>query len=307
MPLIDTLIIPGLAAAVTAAHAAPIPGLRQLCRHARVRAGGVAGMDAAVWAALGGGIDIPGAAAASWTGVHGEAPAQSLLLATPVQMFAGPDQASMVPVPGVGPELQPGLWIRLSQAALECGGRLIAGPEGLVWLRMEEDPGAGGADPFRAAGGPVDLPESQALLRLLNHLQMALHTEQDAGFNSLWFWGAGGAPAITAGAQITLVGGDAAARGMALLRGASVQDRWRDQVPVILIERRLARAADEADWLEALAAIDTELLTPLAARAAPLHIVDPDAGLHLEVVAGWWRRLWNRSGTPGALLGWPGP
>jgi hypothetical protein len=316
MPPAHTLIIPALTAAPAPVPDAACPHLTALCRAAGTSRPAATGRHAAVWAALGGLGENPGAAAMSWLAVHGEPAGGSLLMATPVQMFAGPDQASMVPVANNGPEHQPALWIRLSQAVAECGGRLIAGPEGLVWLKLSgeagaadpDDPaGSGGTDPFLAAGGPVDLPTFGPLLKLMNHLQMVLHAEADPGFNSLWFWGGGAPPDHRSGARgRVLIDGDAAERGMALTCGAAVADGWTGQPAAVLTDLRLQQAAgDPSAWVEGLVALDAQILGPFSDTGADLTLIDPQAGLRLEVVRSWWRRLLTRGGTPAALLGWP--
>jgi hypothetical protein len=307
MPSSSTLIIPGLTAAPAAVATECCPNLRQLCaRSRRLDDPGARSQHALIWAALGGAGPAPGAAVASWYAFHGGPPDDPLLMVTPVQMLAGPDQASMVPAADVGPEHQPGLWIRLSQATLEYGARLIAGPEGLIWLKLEEDPGEGGADPFLAAGQPVSLPTETALLKLLNHMQMVLHAEANTGFNSLWFWGGGALPDSMPGTpEVTVVAGDAVARGMALACGARVEDRWPEQGPVIGVDDRLQGIEDPETWQQALAALDRDWFAPLVATNATVEIIDSDAGLRLVASGSWWRRLLTRGGLPSELLRWP--
>jgi hypothetical protein len=296
MGLTSTLIIPGLAAAPGPVAESIRPGLSGLCRHSRAEPDALmTSQHLAVWRALGGGDQVPGAAVASWFALHGEPPDDPL-----------PDQASKVPVTDAGPEQQPSLWIRLSQAALEYGGRLIAGPEGLIWLKLADDPGVGGADPFRAAGQPVDLPTDGNLLKLLNHMQMVLHTEQDAGFNSLWFWGGGPLPeAMPDASAFTVVAGDAVARGIALACGAQVEDRWRGQQPFVTVDARLSEAADADEWQRVLGEMDEIWFAPLQGSAAGVRIVDNDGAIETETVTSWWRRLLMRSGSPESLFGWP--
>jgi hypothetical protein len=110
--------------------------------------------------------------------------------------------------------------------------------------------------------------------RLLNEIQMLLHTSEHPAVNALWLWGAANPtalPPLAAGEQQTFVGASVTAQVMALATAASYQpaSRFAD-VPftaghyrVVLEELHTLSVADDVHaWQQALADLESAWFAP---------------------------------------------
>jgi hypothetical protein len=176
--------------------------------------------------------------------------------------------------------------------------------------------------PLEMAGRGID-PGSGADA-LLNEVQMVLHEHPvneareargEPPLNSVWLWGAGGAPHGANAAWQSVSADEPIALGLA--RAARIRSRavpesaqaWLERAPeegrhlVVLDALRLPLAlADAAAYARAAEDLEKRWFAPLlgALRAGRIgmvsvHVPDPAAGASFETVRGDLRRFWRRA------------
>jgi hypothetical protein len=161
--------------------------------------------------------------------------------------------------------------------------------------------------------------DARAWHTLMNEMQILLHTAQvnvlreqrgAPAVNSLWFWGGGRLPPVSAAKVDAVWADDAVARGLGRLAGVPAQplpagfEAWRDSAPggrhlIVLDALRQALQRDAAaDGSAALAHIDAAWFQPLvdALRAGAVESLSlmTDQGLICRCTrrqqGRWWRR-----------------
>ena len=250
------------------------------------------------------GADLP-TAAVCFLADTGEAPADALLHADPLQLH--PDRDSLLAFDLDDDPLDADEIARLVEAFnahfSDDGVHLCGSPAGRIYLRCDRTPSirthplsaviGRNLDPFLPAG------EDQNRWRgLLNETQMLCHAlefnqEREARgrptLGGLWFSGGGGLPAQATGPVDRLVGDCVLSRGLLVLRpGAGGAE--------LIVEHAPGRAVTRADpgaWLRALAEIEDRMSTLLQGCEA-LH-VHPGNGTVFRWNRRSPRRFWRRT------------
>lgn len=212
----------------------------------------------------------------------GVPPALPLLCADPVFLKSGLDSVVMQPVlPSLPADELATLLALLNQHLVEDGLQLVAHhPQ--RWYLMGER--VQGDVPLRTV--PLSQALGQSIFpllprgdkrywhRLLNEIQMLLHTRENPAVNALWLWGAANPallPALQTGEQQTFVGASVTAQVMALATAASYQAATQfADVPltaghytVVLEDLHPCSVADDLQgWQQALADLETAWFAP---------------------------------------------
>ena len=194
------------------------------------------------------------------------------------------------------------------------------------WVaRMPPELVLGAEPPLALAGRDVALamPANTAVHQLLNEAQMVLHSHPvneareargEPAINSVWLWGAGRAPSISAPRWHSVSAAEPLALGLA--RAAGVRHRplpasgsaWLARMPeegrhlVVLDALRAPLALSEAaDYHEALARLERDWFAPVLAalrdgRVGMVTIHVPDGGecAAYETIRTDLRRFWRR-------------
>lgn len=237
----------------------------------------------------------------------------------PVQLAVGRDGVRFAAKPvEIGAEEDAELRAAVAPLFAELGELLATAP-GRWHLRLTEPLDLVTVAPIPGAAVDPSLPDGSdgaRFRRLLAEAQMVLHAHplnrrrDDAGrptVNSLWPWGAGRLPTITAAPFDAVHADDAVLRGLAQAGGIAAE-----RVPerfALLPGRHLvvlddldapARALDALAWREALARIERDWLAPLAGAVAGgrcrLTLAAPgdEGGIELTVGRMDFWRFWRR-------------
>jgi hypothetical protein len=193
------------------------------------------------------------------------------------------------------------------------------------YMRLEAHPGFAAAPPEDIAGEHLDPHLSRAAAardwhRLGTEIQMLLHAA-DANrarvargappVNGVWFWGAGAAPALGAGAFDRVLSDEPAALGLAALAGSAclaLPARAEEFVDclasggrllvVTRLDRGAAQAVDPNRWCERAAALEARIFAPALAalgegRLARLRIAT--GARQFTLTRALLRRFWRRA------------
>ena len=323
------LIVPGLFAEASGARA---PALELLLARGRsaLRAGsGSLPVEAWLQAAFElEGESLP-AGALSLAGAGGEPGADCWARADPVHLRLLRDRLIVVPAAAFAisyaeadalvEALNRHFGERLALQALEPG-RWCA--------RLDVPLGFQSSAPLDAAGRDVDLAiraggeAGKRSAALLNEAQMLLHAHPvnaareargEPAVNSLWLWGAGGAPRVPSSRWRSVSADDPVARGLARLSGARARtlpegaEGWLQDAPMdgrhlALLDALRAPLAlgQSAEYAECIDALEKRWFEPLLAalRAGRVGMVTlhvPDSlGASFETIRGDLRRFWRR-------------
>ncbi len=184
----------------------------------------------------------------------------------------------------------------------------------------------GGAIETRLAHGP----EAMRWQAFANELQMLLHDHPvnlareargELPVNSLWLWGAGQLPQLSARPFQYVAASDPLARGLAQASGAQARElamnaqAWLAQahnagIGLIVVDALAAPSqyGQAEAWREALSRMELDWFAPFLAALKQgslgmltLHLLGRERALHVEVTRSDLRRFWRRRQ---ALAGW---
>lgn len=275
------------------------------------------GLEHTLFAVLGEKASQPAFAYQRYCWDFGQAPQQIVLCADPVQLDSGIDQVILKPQrPELDADTAQQLQQHLNTHLQQDGWQLVFKHPQRWYLQALGEPRQAlpqQTTPLSQTLGqsifPL-LPQGEHVYwhRLLNELQMLLHSSGQSAVNSLWLWGQADAEqqAITAlNTSTVLTTNSETAQWAALAAQASCQtiaqlpSSLTQDTVVVLEDLLIASVSDDLQtWQDALERLEQDWLQPAyqAARAGKvqLSLTAADGYLwHCQALA-WWQ-FWQRS------------
>ena len=311
------LLVPGLFAAPGGAR---LPSLELLLARGRCTSAGAETVEDWLHDAFELGDAPLAAGALTLLGADGEPGTRWWLRADPVHLRPMRDRLVFAPAPVLG--LKPGDAQALCDALnSHFGSRMsVQAIDAERWVATTDAEFTAEAEPPLAlAGRDVAMALPTGTSALLNEAQMVLHAHpineaRDIPVNSVWFWGAGRAPAVPAKRWHSVTADDPLVLGLGRATGARHKTvpasalAWLDRAPeegrhlVLLDALRVPLALEQTgEFQAALARLERDWFAPLldALRdgrigMVSIHVPDAAESLAYETIRGDLRRFWRR-------------